>query len=99
MHRRMLLGAGHPGELRFSPLRYAGEARPVVRRPEEETITNAVQRTQPARNQGADAPFRVAEFGLDRDLSRDRWLSGTPEGRQDDARADHRRSESVESAR
>ena len=64
VHRRLLLGPGHPGELRLPPLRHAREARPASRRPEEEAISNALQRTQSARNQGADAPLRPAEFGV-----------------------------------
>ena len=77
---RVLLGAGHAGELRLPPQRDAREAGPASGQPEEEAIAHAVQRTQPARNQGADAPLRPAEFGVDRHLSRHRRLQGVSKG-------------------
>jgi len=41
----------------------------LFRRPEEEAVRDAVQPTQPARDQGAYAPLRFAEFGFAGDVS------------------------------
>ena len=60
---------------------------------------HAVQRTQPARNQGAIAPLRIAELGVHRHVSRHRRLRGVSEGRGDEARADHRGGEGLQPAR
>jgi hypothetical protein len=70
MHRGVLLGAGGAGELRFSSLCDSRETRPAARRPEEDSLTDAVQRTHPL-----ETKVLTRRFGLPNSASIDTYLA------------------------
>ena len=107
MHGRLHRRAGHAGELRFLRKSRSGQSRRDFRaasgRQEPQARSGHLRlgaRTPSGRSAGDQQALRHPQFAQDRRLSAARRLSGARKSAQaNDARADHRRSEKIESAR